>query len=474
MNLLSAVLFFCVIVQIQCMSGYAHAATIQWNTFLGGTTADESLGVVHDNSGNIYVTGYSYGTWGTPIRAWSGHTDAFVAKLNSSGVLQWNTFLGSDNNDTATDIAIDSSGNIYVTGYSNTSWGTPIHAHSSDAPHMDAFVAKLNPSGTLIWHTFMGGADLDFGAAVSVDKSGNIYIAGNSENSWGTPVTAHGNTGWGGFVAKLNNSGILQWNTFIEPAVYSNCTAIAATDSGTVYVAGETGSTWGNPIAAYSGDRDGFLAEYNTAGVRQWNTFFGSAESDTVTAMTTGNSGIYITGESDDSWGTPVSPHSVQYNIDVYAVRFSTSGEKIWNTFMGSRVETDFGSGISLDSAANIYVTGTSSGPWGNGAASYSGDDDIFVNRLNSAGQGQGNVFLGSEDSDSGNDITVEQSGKVIVVGTSHNSWGTPIRPHGQEAGYNDGFAVKLELVAQPSPAATSCTFVVIPLPGGKAVTICL
>ncbi len=190
--------------------------------------------------------------------------------------------------------------------------------------------------------------------------------------------------------------------------------------------------------------------------------------------MTTGNSGIYITGESDDSWGTPVSPHSVQYNIDVYAVRFSTSGEKIWNTFMGSRVETDFGSGISLDSAANIYVTGTSSGPWGNGAASYSGDDDIFVNRLNSAGQGQGNVFLGSEDSDSGNDITVEQSGKVIVVGTSHNSWGTPIRPHGQEKGYNDGVAVKLELAAQPSPAATSCTFVVIPLPGGKAVTICL
>lgn len=470
MNLLSVVLFFCVTVQIQCMSVYAHAATVQWNTFQGGIPADESLGVVHDHSGNIYVTGYSYNTWGTPIRAWSGRKDAFVAKLNSNGVLQWNTFLGSDNNDTATDIAVDSSGNIYVCGYSNTSWGAPIHAHNGDAPHSDAFVAKLGPSGALIWHTFMGGLDKDFGQAVSVDGSGNIYVAGKSENSWGTPVTTHGNNGWDGFVAKLNNSGILQWNTFIGSAV--SCKAIAATDSGTVYVAGETGSTWGSPIVAYSGNMDGFLAEYTTAGVRQWNTFFGSAEYDTVAAMTTGNSGIYITGESEASWGTPVLPHSG--GADAYAVRFSTSGNKIWNTFMGSPVESDSGSGISLDSAANIYITGTSSGPWGNGAASYSGDSDIFVNRLNSAGQARGNVFLGSDDSDSGNDITVEQDGKVIVVGTSYSSWGTPVRPHGQDAGYNDGVAVKLELAAQPTPAPTSCTFIVIPLPGGKTVTVCL
>jgi hypothetical protein len=78
-------------------------------------------------------------------------------------------------------------------------------------------------------------------------------------------------------------------------------------------MARETGSTWGTPIATYSGNRDGFVAEFKTSGIRQWNTFFGSDEYETVYDMNADNSRIHVCGESDDSWETPIYPHSGQY-----------------------------------------------------------------------------------------------------------------------------------------------------------------
>src|SRR5439155_638026 len=92
-------------------------------------------------SGNVYVTGYSTATWGSPVRAYSSGIDAFAAKLDSSGNLTWNTFLGGSGTDLGKGIAVDGSGNVYVAGYSNASWGSPVRAYISS--FFDAFVAKI-------------------------------------------------------------------------------------------------------------------------------------------------------------------------------------------------------------------------------------------------------------------------------------------------------------------------------------------
>jgi hypothetical protein len=452
----------------------AEAAELLWNTFMGGTSADESIAVIHDANGNIFIAGWSYNTWGQPVREWSGMTDAFVAKFNPDGVLQWNTFLGSSNMDKATDIAIDNSGNLYVTGYSNAGWGTPKRAHAGDSPKSDAFAAKLDASGNLLWNTFLGGADQDLGEALAVDPDGNIYVSGQSEQSWETPLTAHGNPYQDGFIAKLDSSGVLQWNTFIGAPSFSICKAITAVSTDKFYVAGETGSTWGTPIASYSGNRDGFVAEFTTSGIRQWNTFFGSDEYETVYDMYADNSTIHVCGESEDSWGTPVSPHSGRYNTDAYVVQLDISGARRWNTFMGNNPGPDFAYSISLDSESNVYVAGKSSDPWGNGAGSYSGGYDAFISRLNSNGQQLENVFLGSDEDDAGYGINVESTGEVLVVGTSHITWGTPIEQHSGGAGQNDGFAAKLKMSTLPLPISNSCTYFVIPIAGGKGVVVCL
>jgi hypothetical protein len=101
-------------------------------------------------------------------------------------IISWHTYLGSSSEDYGTAIAVDTQGNIYVTGWTEAAWGTPINPYAGGK---DAFVAKLNNSGVLKWHTFLGSAKGDYARAIAVDSRGNVYVGGSSEAIWGTPVT---------------------------------------------------------------------------------------------------------------------------------------------------------------------------------------------------------------------------------------------------------------------------------------------
>ncbi|MDD8026395.1 MAG: SBBP repeat-containing protein, partial [Acidobacteriota bacterium] len=134
------------------------------------------------------VAGYSTANWGTPKRAYTSSWDAFAAKLDSGGNLTWNTFLGGSGSDFGNDIAVDGSGNVYVGGYSNATWGSPIRAYTSN---YDAFAAKLDSGGNLTWNTFLGGSGIDYGNGIAVDGSGNVYVGGYSNATWGSPIRAY-------------------------------------------------------------------------------------------------------------------------------------------------------------------------------------------------------------------------------------------------------------------------------------------
>jgi hypothetical protein len=155
-----------------------------------------------DSIGNVFVAGTSSSSWGSPVQAYAGgaiSSNAFAAKLNGNGGLIWNTFLGGGS-DQGTGIAVDPAGNVYVAGYGFAAWGTPVRPYSAGA---DAFAAQLTNGGGLIWNTFLGGSVQDVGNAIAVD-CGNVYVAGSSLGTWGSPVRAY-TAGQDAFAARISN-----------------------------------------------------------------------------------------------------------------------------------------------------------------------------------------------------------------------------------------------------------------------------
>ena len=396
--------------------------TLIWNTFLGGTGSDAGYGIATDSNGNVYVGGYSDATWGTPLRAFTGSYDAYVAKLTSNGSLAWNTFLGGTFNDFCTSISVDASGNVYAGGISRAAWGTPVRAYTG---LNDSFAVKLDTNGNLIWNTFLGGTGNDDSYGIAVDGSGNVYLGGISDISWGVPVRAHTQVN-DGYAAKLASDGSLVWNTFLGAASVDWLYGIAVDSSQNVYVAGYSTISWGTPVRAKSSLMDGFAAKLDSNGNLTWNTFLGGSGNDQsygIALDAIGN--VYVSGKSPSSWGVPVQSHSG--SDDGFVTKLANDGSLIWNTFVGGS-GVDNCIGIAVDGNGLIYVQGNSGASWGTPLLAHSGSQDAFVAQLTIDGILTSNTFLGSAGTDSGQAITVDASRSVYLTGYSDSTWGTPVQ----------------------------------------------
>jgi hypothetical protein len=414
---------------------------LSWNTFLGSSSTDYGYAIAVDTSGNVYVAGMSYATWGSPVSPFAGgYCDAFVAKLNGNGVLQWNTFLGGSGYDFGYAIAVDTSGNVYVAGKSETTWSSPVLPFAGG--YCDAFVAKLNGNGFLQWNTFLGGLDQDEGNAIALDTTRNVYVAGNSRATWGSPVRLFAGTR-DAFVAKLNGSGVLQWSTFLGGSDYDSGTGIALDTSASVFIIGESLATWGSPVRSFTEDCDVFVAKLNGSGALQWNSFLGGLAYDEGNDIAVDKSGnVCVAGDSEATWGSPVRPFAGGYS-DAFVAKLNGSGVLQWTTFLGGSLE-DSGYGIAVDKSGNICVAGYSFATWGSPIWPFigsAGNDDAFVARINGSGVLQWNTFLGGSSYDDGAAIAVDTSGSVYTVGHSQATWGSPIRPY---AGTRDAFVAKI------------------------------
>jgi hypothetical protein len=398
--------------------------TLQWNTFLGSPGAEGS-DITVDGNGNIYVIGSSDTTWGTPINPYAGGRDVFVAKLNSNGVLQWNTFLGSsseDYGDYGEGIAVDSSGNVYVTGGSGATWGTPINPYLGG---INPFVAKLNSNGALQWNTFLVSSTIvnEYGKDIAVDDSGYIYVTGNSLNYAAA------------FVAKLTGSGTLQGLTLLEPATIASGEGITVDSSSNIYIVGSTG---GHAYAS--------VVKLSSGGTLLWETLLGSVEGDgtlgyNIALDSSGN--VYVTGESDASWGIPINPHSGEGDWDTFAAKLNSSGDLQWHTFLESGGLHGWGgkSDIVVDSSDNIYVTGA--------VQEESLRSDIFIAELTDSGDLEWYTLLGSSGASSPwsteRGIAVDNSGMIYVTAESTHTWGTPVNPHSSDGSAVNAFVAAID-----------------------------
>ena len=302
-----------------------------WATYYGGSGTDGGWVICTDNSGNLYVTGgttssnfptqtltgaYNQTTYG------GGIYDAFILKFDSSCVRQWASYYGGSDIDDGRNVSTDNSGNLYVTGNTESSnfptlTLTGAYNQATSGGSSDAFILKFDSSCVRQWASYYGGSGTDVGWGICTDNSGNLNVTGETESSnfpTQTLTGAYNQTTSGGsldaFILKFNSSCVRQWASYYGGSDYDRGRGICTDNSGNLYVTGRTESSnfpTQTLTGAYNqttsgGSSDAFILNFNSSCVRQWASYYGGSDTDRGWGICTDNSGnLYVTGNTFSS-----------------------------------------------------------------------------------------------------------------------------------------------------------------------------
>lgn len=363
-----------------------------WGTYYGDVGTDEGHGLACDPMGNIYVVGWTdvspnkiFASVGCYQSAFSGWSDGFLAKFNSSGVRIWGTFYGGSGFDEANSCCLDANGDIHFVGLTqgdanNFKIVTPGAYQTTFAGgNGDALYVKFDANGNRLYGTYYGGPGDENSYSCTLDATGNLYLVGFTTSSLtGISTTScHQNIYGGGnrdsYIGKFGTNGMLQWGTYYGGNDIEEGFSCATDAIGNVYLYGYSGSF--NNIATPGSHKssmpfpsiDSYLVKFNSNGVRQWGTYYGGGNGDIgrncVINKISGD--IYVTGETS-SYQIPGDIHTTGCHQDTlggiddaFLAKFNSSGVMQWGTYYGGNWE-DWGFGIALDPTGNIFMTGFS------------------------------------------------------------------------------------------------------------------
>ena len=428
--------------------------TLSYSTYLGGSSGDSGEDIAVDNSGNVYVTGYTsssnFPTSSPMYGSNAGSDDAFVTKINAAGSsLVYSTYLGGSSGDYGKDIAVDNSGNVYITGYTSSSnFPTSSPMYGSNAGSDDAFVTKINAAGSsLVYSTYLGGSNGDYGNGIAVDTSENAYVTGYTQSSdFPTANAIYGSLSGSvdAFVTKINSAGNnLSYSTYLGGSdglsyefggtfggetyydgEYGN--GIAVDTSGNVYVTGYT----------YSSD---FPMQSNIFG------FVGGSYYDSY-------EGYDCCAWDDDGclYECPYWWWYTDYYPDAFVTKINAAGSSlVYSTYLGGS-NGDYGEDIAVDNDGNVYITGsTSSSNFPTSSPMYgsnAGSDDAFVTKINAAGSSLVySTYLGGSSDDYGHGIALDTSGNAYVTGYTYSSdFPVTLALYESIAGWMDAFVTMI------------------------------
>jgi hypothetical protein len=386
---------------------------LSYSTYLGGSSADGSIGMAVDGAGNAYLTGATtstdFPTLNPEQAGNAGGVDAFVTKINAAGTaIEYSTYLGGSGADTGFDVAVDTAGNAYVAGQTYSANFPTVNAFQpvlKGSP--DAFVVKLNPSGAaLMYSTYLGGSAYNEGLAVAVDVAGSAYVTGDTSSTDFPVLNPIQGTLPGirnGFVSKLNPAGsALSYSTYLGGSSYEQPQGIAVDISSSAYITGQTTSTnfpTVNPIqSTEGGSNDAFITKINPAGsALVYSTYLGGSGDDRGTGIAVDLLGnAYVAGYTASSNFPTKNAIQPSYggNGDAFVTKINAAGTAIvYSTYLGGsgqEVEYNYPKSIAVDHYGNAYVAGSTYSPdfptVNPTQAANAGGSDAYVAKLNSAG----------------------------------------------------------------------------------------
>lgn len=374
---------------------------ILFSTFLGGTGDDVPSQVLLDALGDIFLTGSTTSnnfptTSGVFQPNYAGNQDAFLTEMKPDGsALIYSTYIGGTGVDFGTAVALDSSGNAYVVGSTqSTDFPTMNALQLGNVGLYDAFVTEVSSTGALKYSTYLGGSLADYGTGIALDSTGNVYVSGYTYSSdFPTQNALQSSLGGGSdiFITKFRpGSSALLFSTYLGGSSIDRAFAMIVDASGNIYLTGDTQSA-NFPVtntayqATLLGTANAFVTKVAPGGsLLVFSTLFGGSGTDQATAMALDSAGnIYITGFTQsgnfprlDSFqnvlGLSGAGNCGSTNLvnvptnyvcaDAFVAKFGPSGIPVYSSFLGGS-GTDSGQGITVDSSGAAYVAGGTTSP---------------------------------------------------------------------------------------------------------------
>jgi uncharacterized delta-60 repeat protein len=392
------------------LTKYNSTGTKVWTKQLGvASKLTEGFGVATDSSGNIFVAGYTSG--GLDGNSLTGVYDFFATKYDPTGAKLWTKQMGATSQQTeGVAVATDASGNVFVAGY--TDGGLDGNSLTGSE---DLFVTKYDSTSTKAWTKQLGtlGPSNVEANAATVDGSGNLYIAGDTTGG------LDGNTQTGTndfFVTKYNTTGTKLWTRQLGvAAAFTSAYGVATDSSENIYVAGQTQDGLdGNSLTGYG---DFFVTKYDSAGTKQWTRQLGVAShsANAYAAATDSSGNVYVAGDTDGG----LDGNSRTGDTDFFVTKYDSSGTKQWTKQLGVASQETHAFGVATDSSGNVVVAGITTG--GLDGNSLTGDTDFFVTKYNSAGTKLWTKQLGVASQDTyANAVSIDSSGNIFVTGGTY------------------------------------------------------
>ncbi|MEG3911821.1 SBBP repeat-containing protein, partial [Microcoleus sp. w2-18aC6] len=365
-------------------------------TFFGASGSSLGNGIKVDSSGNAYVVGPTYGGFPTTANAFrptylGGELDGFLAKVNPTGsALVYSTYLGGAGIDDAKAIALDNSGNVWVTGNTNSTNLPLISANDTLPGGVEAFVSRFNVDGLLTYSTYLGGSGEDKGNDIAVDSSGNAYIVGNTSSTDFPTVSPIQATNAGGakdaFITKISPEGLLiaspllAYSTYLGGTGEENGDRITADSAGNAYVTGNTTSTnfpTKNAIQSISaGGQDAFITKIDSSGSALVDsTYLGGSGNDFGGGIAVDASGaVYVAGGTASTnfpTATPLQAANGGGASDAFITKIIPGGPQV------KIVESGGSTNVAESGTTDTYTVVLTNQPTANVAIALNTDSQI-------------------------------------------------------------------------------------------------
>lgn len=457
-------------------------ALLVYSGLIGGSGDDEGHAIAVDSAGNAYITGVTTSPAATfpetagPDLTYNGRTDAFVAKIKADGSgLAYAGYLGGEGDDEGHSIAVDSAGNAYVTGLTTsfeTSFPVTVGPDLTFNGAIDAFVAKINPTGTALDYCgYVGGDDEDEGLGIAVDGTGRAYLTGLTASTETTfPKLSGPKLTFGGaidaFVARVKADGSsLEYAGYVGGSGDDQGRGIAVDASGNAYIAGQTTSTAtsfpmvGTLGTSSKGGTDAFVAKINASGSAiSYSGFLGGSGNDEAYSIAVDSAGAaYVTGRTTSTEATfvpSVGPDaSFNGGTDAFVAKINAAGSALgYAGYIGGSGDDEAFS-IAVDDVGQAYLTGrtTSSAasfPISNAPyQSLKGTSDAFLAKVNAAGTALSfSTYFGGNGEEEGFGAAVSNLRQAYITGrttSGDGSFPTQIGPGLSFGGASDAFVAR-------------------------------